>query len=237
MLGRLGRLGLIVTLLLAWWMPVSHAGQQLIDDLVGQLRLPVKEQIFEGEIFGQAVQAWLVEGESGFPDLLNELSKKRIFADYMSLGHLIQFSGDYQGYSLLLQVERVAAEGYRGFISMMPSYEGRYGVGEEEELHQLLSEKAVVHQSHVDWLPATATLLLDTKSLGTRQQIYSLLMPLEQLRSEVSQTLVAQGWRQMHDEGFGLARWQRDGRQLRLYFKEDGALSIVYLLDHALTKD
>lgn len=213
--------------------------EQIALAVAKDLALDLSEKIFQGEIFSQPISAWQFDSTYGFDSFVKDLSKQNIIQQYHGLGNLIMLSGDYQQHSVLLHVERLGAEAYRGFLSVMPSQALSFALNEVEQFQQyLLKQPATLEKSRVSWLPLSAVLLLNIKSAPDQsQQIYLDPMPLELLQQEVLSNLKDLGWQKNIVEELGLSLWTKDSQQLRLFFSQQAEGTALYVLTQDLTKE
>ena len=213
--------------------------EQIAVVVAKDLALDLSEKIFQGEIFSQPMSAWQFDSAYGFDSFVKDLSRQKIIQQYHGLGNLIMLSGDYEQHSVLMHVERVGADAYRGFLSVMPSQALSFALSEVEQFQQyLLKQPATLEKSRVSWLPLSAVLLLDIKSAPDQsQQIYLDPMPLELLQQEVLSNLKDLGWQKNIVEDLGLSLWTKGSQQLRLFFSQQAEGTALYVLTQDLTKE
>lgn len=214
--------------------------EQIALAVAKDLALDLSEKIFQGEIFSQPMSAWQFNSAYGFDSFVKDLSKQNIIQQYHGLGNLIMLSGDYEQHSVLMHVERVGADAYRGFLSVMPSQALSFALSEVEQFQQyLLKEQALASAKKVPWLAPSASLLLDIKTTPYQsQQIY--LVPQQEptlLREHVAINLKHMGWQTSDVDDFGLSLWTKGSQQLRLFFSQQAEGTALYVLTQDLTKE
>ncbi|MDO5667222.1 MAG: hypothetical protein Q4G44_05305 [Alcaligenaceae bacterium] len=211
-------------------------------DLARQLSLDLEQKIFQGEVFSLTMSAWQIKADYGFEQLLDALSKQSILQQYHSMGNLIFLSGEYGQHSVLLQLERLGAEAYRGILSVMPvapTTFGDFSAAESGALKQYLhQETKLLAGRALSWVPESAVLLMSIKSTPTRAQyIYLDSASAEDLNTLLKANLMALGWRQSSTDGLGLKLWSKQSQEIQLYFSQQVEGTALYVLSNDLSKD
>ena len=147
--------------------------------------------------------------------------------------------GEYGQHHILLQLERLSADAYRGFLSVMSNQGASFSSDESEQFHRyLLKDTAVLAEKRASWLPESSLLLMDIKSNSHQSQhIYLDPMALEALQTEVVLNLNNLGWQKSITDELGFSLWTQGSQQLQLYFSQQAEGTALYVLTHDLTRD
>lgn len=208
--------------------------EHLVEELSRYFSLDLMQKVFQGEIFSQATNAWQISSNYGFEQLLSALAKQNILNQYLSVGNLIIFSGEYKNNSVLLHLERLSDEAYQGYLSVMSLNSQEFSHENAKQLNEyLLREGTHLALKKATWLPASALLLMDIKNNPqVSQRIYLDPMDLESFKTMVSSNLINAGWTKKTRDEMGLSVWNKGSQQLQLHFSQHTEGTALYIQNH-----
>ena len=73
---------------------IEQGATMVAHEVSQRLSLELREKVFQGQVFSQALSAWQVSSETDFSNLLRRLAKQSVFQQYHSIGNVIILSGE-----------------------------------------------------------------------------------------------------------------------------------------------
>ena len=218
---------------------IEQGATMVAHEVSQRLSLELREKVFQGQVFSQALSAWQVSSETDFSNLLRRLAKQSVFQQYHSIGNIIILSGELGKYSLLLQLERINFDAYQGLLSVMPAIPFAFHTSSSAPLYtHLVNEFKGLSPQRLAWLPSSSLLLMNIQSDNQRsQQIYFDAMDIASFQQQLENNLILAGWERSNSTEFGLSLWSKQGRQVRLYYSAQAEGTALYVLSDDLSKD